>query len=83
MSRTWHNAHNDMDAELSQALGLAEVLNEVAADYPGLCNPNPMANGILSLIKSIRGSLDQIDKLHREEWSLQHQSQQATPAPMS
>lgn len=78
--RTWKSAHDDLDSELSHVLGLAEVLYEVATEYRGLCNPDPMANGILSLIKSIRAGLGQIDSYHREEWNLQRQAAASSTA---
>lgn len=74
MSRTWKDAHDDVDSEVSRIQGLAEVLHEVTMEFPGLANPNPMAHGILTLIRTIKEGIERLDQFHREEWKLQYQA---------
>lgn len=74
MSRTWKDAHDDVDAEAARIQGLAEVLHEVTMEYPGLANPDPMAHGILTLIRTIKEAVERLDQFHREEWKLQQKS---------
>ncbi|MDP5307585.1 hypothetical protein [Paracoccus spongiarum] len=64
----WQDAYNDTTAHLSRMQGLTTVLNEIAWDFEGLNNPDPMSYGILTLIRTIHEDLCRLDALHELEW---------------
>ena len=49
-----------IDMALGRAHGLATCLEELAREFPGLCNPSPMACGINALIQTVRGELENL-----------------------
>ena len=49
-----------IDMALGRAHGLATCLEELAREFPGLCNPSPMACGITALIQTVRGELENL-----------------------
>lgn len=70
MSRDWQDAHNDTDAHITRIAGFAAVLREVTMEWSPLCNPDPVANGVLSLIRAIDDDLRKLEDMRSEEYKL-------------
>lgn len=51
---------DSIDLVTSRAHGLALCLEELAREFPGLCNPSPMARGITALIQAVRGEIEHL-----------------------
>lgn len=66
-------APDDVDTEVARIQGLAEVLYEVAMEWPELSKPDPLANSILSLISTIKDDMGHVDQFRRKEWRLHKQ----------
>ncbi|MFC0200826.1 hypothetical protein [Paracoccus rhizosphaerae] len=71
--RTWTDAHDDTDVHIANMLGLSAILYEVATDYSGLHNNDPISNGILALVRTINKGMERMEELHAEEWKLRLQ----------
>lgn len=64
----WMEAHNNTDVHIAKISGLLAMLQEVAGDFPGLANPDPLANGILFTISTIAEDMDKLIALRETEW---------------
>ena len=51
---------DNLDMVIGQAHGLAVCLDALAQDFPGLCNPDPMANGINSIIRAVKAEIEKV-----------------------
>lgn len=74
---SWDEAHNDTDAFIARLHGLSTVLREVTMEWPGLCNPDPLANGILMMIVTMNEDLERLTKLREIEWQAKLSAQKA------
>lgn len=71
--RDWKDAYDDTDMHISRMQGFAEILYEVAMEYPALSNNQPLANGILSLIRALKEDAERLQEMHSDEWKLRLQ----------
>lgn len=51
---------DSLDMVIGQAHGLAVCLEALAFNFPGLCNPDPLANGINSIIRSLKTEIERV-----------------------
>lgn len=70
MSRTWEDAHNETDMHITQIAGFAAILREVTMEWSTLCTPDPVANGVLSLICAIDDDMRKLEDMRSEEYRL-------------
>lgn len=68
--KDWTDAHDDTDVHIARISGFVAILHEVTMEWPALNNPDPVANGILSLIRAIKEDVIRLEELHSEEWRL-------------
>lgn len=74
MSRDWRDAYNDTEAHITRISGFATILREVTMEWAPLNNPDPVANGVLSLIRAIDDDLRKLEDMRSEEYRLRQQS---------
>lgn len=60
--------HAETQAQIATAQGLMLALREIASEYPGLNNPEPMANAILATMRALEGQLEKVVEAHDAEW---------------
>lgn len=70
----WADAFNRTDVHLARIAGFATILREVTMEWAPLNNPDPVANGVLSLIRAIDEDLRKLEDMRTEEWRLRQQS---------
>lgn len=65
-------AFEETDRLLYRLFGLTTMLHEVATEFHGLANQEPLAHGILTTICAIRDDAEAATKLHQAEWRAHH-----------
>ncbi|MFC0201416.1 hypothetical protein [Paracoccus rhizosphaerae] len=72
--KDWTHAHNDTDAHIARMAGFTAVLREITWDMPALNNPDPMASGVLAMIRALDEDMRKLQDMRTEEWQLRHQA---------
>ncbi|SCY93104.1 hypothetical protein [Paracoccus tibetensis] len=66
----WMQAFSRTDDHITRIAGFATILREVTMEWAPLNNPDPVANGVLSLIRAIDDDLRKLEDMRTEEWRL-------------
>ena len=72
--KDWKEAFYQTDDHITRISGFATILREVAMEWSPLNNPDPVANGVLALIRAIDDDLRKLEDMRTEEWRLRRQA---------
>lgn len=72
--KKWEEAFNETGMQIARLDGFVTILDKITDDWPPLSNNDPMANGIITLIRAIKADLSRLEDLRSEEYKLQRQA---------
>lgn len=76
--KDWKEAFNQTDDHITRISGFAKILREVTMEWAPLNNPDPVANGVLALIRAIDDDLRKLEDMRTEEWRLRRDAPAAS-----
>ncbi|TJZ91601.1 hypothetical protein FA743_10925 [Paracoccus gahaiensis] len=71
--KDWTKAHDETDVHIAQLAGFAAILREVTMEWPTLNSADPVANGVLTMIRAIDDGIRKLEDMHSEEYRLKSQ----------